>query len=341
MKPIEFYTTPEGEVTMRPLGEAERQLRESDTEFIQAFLEILREFYTEAYTALMEIYSKSSENKRYRDFLAVRRFIKCNFGLYDNVIDIDENWNFRFEFVGCPLRRDAQKEAMNLARIGNKYLADTEPWKLAKTDMERVGTILNISLQLVANLAIAFEPFLPFSSERLRQMLNMDSFDWAELGRNDLLPAGHQLNKPELLFEKIEDATIEAQVQKLLDTKKANEEANYKAKPIRANIEFDDFMKLDIRVGTVLECQKVPKADKLLQFKIDDGLETRTIVSGIAQHYKPEELVGKQVCFIANLAPRKLKGIVSEGMILSAENNDGSLAVVMPGREVKPGSEVK
>ena len=185
--------------------------------------------------------------------------------------------------------RDAQKEAMNLARIGNKYLADTEPWKLAKTDMERVGTILNISLQLVANLAIAFEPFLPFSSERLRQMLNMDSFDWAELGRNDLLPAGHQLNKPELLFE----------------------------------------------------CQKVPKADKLLQFKIDDGLETRTIVSGIAQHYKPEELVGKQVCFIANLAPRKLKGIVSEGMILSAENNDGSLAVVMPGREVKPGSEVK
>lgn len=237
--------------------------------------------------------------------------------------------------------RDAQKEAMNLARIGNKYLADTEPWKLSKTDMERVGTILNISLQLVANLAIAFEPFLPFSSERLRRMLNMDSFDWAELGRNDLLPAGHQLNKPELLFEKIEDATIEAQVQKLLDTKKANEEANYKAKPIRANIEFDDFMKLDIRVGTVLECQKVPKADKLLQFKIDDGLETRTIVSGIAQHYKPEELVGKQVCFIANLAPRKLKGIVSEGMILSAENHDGSLAVVMPGREVKPGSEVK
>ena len=237
--------------------------------------------------------------------------------------------------------RDAQKEAMNLARIGNKYLADTEPWKLAKTDMERVATILNISLQLVANLAIAFEPFLPFSSERLRQMLNMNSFDWSELGRDDLLAAGHQLNKPELLFEKIEDSVIEAQVQRLLDTKKANEEANYKAKPIRENIEFDDFMKLDIRVGTVLECQKVPKADKLLQFKIDDGLETRTIVSGIAQHYKPEELVGKQVCFIANLAPRKLKGIVSEGMILSAENNDGSLAVVMPGREVKPGSEVK
>ena len=237
--------------------------------------------------------------------------------------------------------RDAQKEAMNLARIGNKYLADTEPWKLAKTDMERVGTILNISLQLVANLAIAFDPFLPFSSEKLRKMLNMNTFEWSELGRDNLLPVGHQLNKPELLFEKIEDATIEAQVQKLLDTKKANEEANYKANPIRPNIEFDDFTKLDIRVGTILECQKVPKADKLLQFKIDDGLETRTIVSGIAKHYQPEELVGKQVCFIANLAPRKLKGIVSEGMILSAENNDGSLAVIMPGREVKPGSEVK
>ena len=237
--------------------------------------------------------------------------------------------------------RDAQKEAMNLARIGNKYLADTEPWKLAKTDMERVGTILNISLQLVANLAIAFDPFLPFSSEKLRKMLNKDTFEWSELGKDNLLPVGHQLNKPELLFEKIEDATIEAQVQKLLDTKKANEEANYKANPIRPNIEFDDFTKLDIRVGTILECQKVPKADKLLQFKIDDGLETRTIVSGIAKHYQPEELVGKQVCFIANLAPRKLKGIVSEGMILSAENNDGSLAVIMPGREVKPGSEVK
>ena len=237
--------------------------------------------------------------------------------------------------------RDAQKEAMNLARIGNKYLADTEPWKLAKTDMERVGTILNISLQLVANLAIAFEPFLPFSSEKLRKMLNMESFEWSELGRNDLLPVGHQLNKPELLFEKIEDSVIEAQVQKLLDTKKANEEANYKANPIRPNIEFDDFTKLDIRVGTILECQKVPKADKLLQFKIDDGLETRTIVSGIAKHYQPEELVGKQVCFIANLAPRKLKGIVSEGMILSAEDNDGSLAVIMPQKEVKPGSEVK
>ena len=237
--------------------------------------------------------------------------------------------------------RDAQKEAMNLARIGNKYLADTEPWKLAKTDMSRVETIMHISLQLVANLAIAFEPFLPFSSQTLRNMINMESFNWADLGRTDLIPAGHKINKPSLLFEKIEDETIEAQVQKLLDTKRANEEANYRAKEIRSNIEFDDFMKLDVRVGTVLECNKVPKANKLLQFLIDDGLEKRTIVSGIAQHYKPEELVGKQVCFVANLAPRKLKGVVSEGMILSAENVDGSLAVITPDREVKPGSEVK
>lgn len=237
--------------------------------------------------------------------------------------------------------RDAQKEAMNLARIGNKYLADTEPWNLAKTDMGRVGTILNLSLQLVANLAIAFEPFLPFSSERLRSMLHMGNVDWDKLGRSDLLPVGHRLGQPELLFEKIEDEAIEAQVQKLLDTKAANEAQNYKANPVRADIEFDDFLKLDIRVGTVLECHKVPKADKLLQFKIEDGLEQRTIVSGIAQHYAPEELVGKQVCFIANLPPRKLKGIVSQGMILSAENHDGSLSVIMPQREVKPGSEVK
>ena len=237
--------------------------------------------------------------------------------------------------------RDAQREAMNLARIGNKYLADTEPWKLAKTDMNRVGTIMNIALQITANLAIVFEPFLPFSMEKLNKMLNVEPLGWNRLGATDLLPAGHQLGKAELLFEKIEDSVIEAQIQKLLDTKKANEEANYQTKPIRENITFDDFTKLDIRVGTVLECTKVPKADKLLQFRIDDGLERRTIVSGIAQHYKPEELVGKQVCFIANLAPRKLKGIVSEGMILSAENWDGGLAVITPEKAVKPGSEVK
>ena len=238
--------------------------------------------------------------------------------------------------------RDAQKEAMNLARIGNKYLADTEPWKLAKTDMTRVATILNISLQLVANLAIAFEPFLPFSSDKLRKMLNMDNFDWAELGQTDLLPTGHQLGTPELLFEKIEDDVIQAQVDKLLATKKANEASNYKANPIKPVISFDDFEKLDIRVGTVLECEMVPKMKKLLKFKIADGLENRTIVSGIAQHYQPEELVGKQVLFIANLAPRQFKnGLVSEGMILSAENYDGSLAVTSLLKEVKPGSEVK
>ena len=238
--------------------------------------------------------------------------------------------------------RDAQKEAMNLARIGNKYLADTEPWKLAKTDMERVGTILNIALQLVANLAIAFEPFLPFSSKKLREMLNVEHLEWDNLGHTDLLPEGHQLGEAVLLFEKIDDATIQAQVDKLLATKKANEAANYKANPVKPVVSIEDFDKLDIRVGTVLECAPVPKMKKLLQFKIADGLENRTIVSGIAQHYKPEELVGRQVLFIANLAPRQFKnGLVSEGMILSAEDWDGSLAVTTVLREVKPGSEVK
>lgn len=237
--------------------------------------------------------------------------------------------------------RDALKEAMNLARIGNKYLADTEPWKLAKTDMNRVATILNLALQISANLAIAFEPFLPFSAKKLRNMLNMQIVDWNVLGHTDILPEGLQLNPAELLFEKIEDSTIEAQVQKLLDTKKANELKNHKAAPVRENISFEDFSKLDIRIGRVLECIKVPKADKLLQFKIDDGLGGRTIVSGIAKHYAPEDLVGKNVCFIANLAPRKLKGIESQGMILSAEDADGRLIVIEPADEVRPGSEVK
>lgn len=236
--------------------------------------------------------------------------------------------------------RDAQREAMNLARIGNKYLADMEPWKLAKTDMSRVATILNIALQIAANLSIVFEPFLPFSMKKLGKMLNLEPQAWDRLGATDLLPAGHALGQVELLFEKIDDSVIEAQVRKLQDRKKANEEANYKANPIRETISYDDFHKLDIRVGTILECTKVPKADKLLQFRIDDGLERRTIVSGIAHHYKPEELVGKQVCFVANLTPRKLKGIVSEGMILSAENFDGKLAVIMPEKEMKPGSVV-
>ena len=237
--------------------------------------------------------------------------------------------------------RDAQKEAMALARAGNKYLADTEPWKLAKTDMTRVATILNVSLQLVANLAIVFGPFLPFSAAKLRKMLNCDVKDWERLGETGLLPEGHLLGEPELLFEKIDDAVIEAQVQKLQDTKKANEAADRKANPIKEDAPFDDFQRFDIRVGTVLECTKVPKADKLLQFKIDDGISTRTIVSGIAKHYNPEELVGKQVCFVANFPARKLKGIESQGMILSAEDLDGSLSVITPMRQVRPGSEVK
>lgn len=236
--------------------------------------------------------------------------------------------------------RDAQKEAMNLARIGNKYLADSEPWKVFKTDPKRVETILNLSLQLVANLAIAFEPFLPFSSEKLRSMINMPDLKWDHLGQTDLLVAGHELNKPELLFEKIEDEVVEAQIKKLEETKKANEAANYKAAPIRADIDIEEFSKMDLRVGTVLECEKVPKADKLLRFLIDDGLEKRQILSGIAKYYKPEELLGKQVVFIANLPARKLRGLDSQGMILSAVNNDGSLSVITVDRPVKPGSEV-
>ena len=230
---------------------------------------------------------------------------------------------------------------MNLARIGNKYIADCEPWKVAKTDMKRVETILNISLQLVANLAIAFEPFLPFSSAKLRKMINIDQFDWNQLGSTDLLEAGHQLAEPELLFEKIEDDVIEFQLKKLEETKKANEAANYKAKEIKPNIPFEDFEKLDIRVGFIKACEKVKKADKLLKFTIDDGSgQDRTIVSGIAKFYKPEDLVGKRVCFIANLAPRKLKGIESQGMILSAEDFDGSLSVITTSADVKPGSQV-
>ena len=244
--------------------------------------------------------------------------------------------------------RDAQKEAMNLARIGNKYLADSEPWKVVKTDPKRVETVIHLSLQLVANLAVAFEPFLPFSSARLRGMLGMPEgseaakrLEWERLGATDLVPAGHRLGEPALLFEKIEDDVVERQVQKLLDTKRANEEAAYRANPVRPDITFEDFEKLDIRVGTVLSCERVPKADKLLKFEIADGMENRTIVSGIAKHYAPEELVGKQICFIANLPPRKLRGIESQGMILSAENFDGGLSVLCTDREVKPGSEVK
>ena len=237
--------------------------------------------------------------------------------------------------------RDAQKEAMNLARIGNKYLADAEPWKVIKTDPERVKTILYVSLQLVANLAIAFEPFLPNSSAKLREMLANPELTWEQLGQTDLLAAGTVLPKPELLFEKIEDETIQAQLDKLAAIKKQNEQDNYRANDIKPTIPFEDFEKLDIRVGTVTACERVPKMKKLLRFDIADGLENRVIVSGIAQHYEPEQLVGKQVCFIANLAPRTFKnGLTSEGMILSALNADGTLAVICPEKNVLPGSEV-
>lgn len=254
---------------------------------------------------------------------------------FADVKEVVESYLETFRF------RDALKEAMNLARIGNKYLADTEPWKVAKTDMARVETIMNIALQLTANLSIAFEPFLPFSVQKIRQFINKDNLTWEQLGRIDLLPAGHQLNPPELLFSKIEDETIEKQIQKLLDTKKANEQAvEIKVAPQKENIAFDDFAKLDLRVGKVLECIKVPKADKLLQFLIDDGMGKRTIISGIAAWYKPEDLVGKQVCFVANLEPRKLKGVESQGMLLSVEDSDETLSLIQPPKDVTPGSQI-
>ena len=237
--------------------------------------------------------------------------------------------------------RDALKAAMNLARIGNKYLADTEPWKAAKTDMGRVATILNISLQLVANLAIAFEPFLPFSSARLRKMLNIETADWNALGSLDILNAGWQLAEPELLFDKIPDPPIEAQLERLARIKEENRLAAWQAEPQKPIVDFDTFLKCDFRVGRVLECKKIPKSDKLLQILIDDGMEKRIIVSGIAHYYNPDDLVGKQVCFIANLAPRKLKGVESQGMILTAENPDGSLVLITPGGDVVPGSQIK
>ena len=241
--------------------------------------------------------------------------------------------NFRF--------RDAQKEAMNLARIGNKYLADTEPWKLAKTDMERVGTILHLSMQIAANLSIAFEPFLPFSAEKLRKMLNIDKAAWEELGSIDILPAGHSINTPELLFEKIDDEAIQKQLDRLARIRKENEMKAYKPAAVKALTNIEEFDKADIRVGTVLECQKVKKSDKLLQFRIDDGMGGRAILSGIAQSYpNPEELVGMQILFIANFPPRKMMGIESEGMILSAVNADGKLVLITPSKEVRNGVSV-
>ncbi len=238
--------------------------------------------------------------------------------------------------------RDAQKEAMNLARIGNRYITECEPWKVWKEDPKRVETILYVSLQLVANLAIAFEPFLPFSSRKLRSMLNLDSFEWENLGSTDLLKAGQQLNEPELLFEKIDDETIEIQLKKLADTKAANEASSFEPQPVKDNVSFDDFEKLDIRVGTVTSCEKVKKSKKLLKFHIDDGTtDGRTILSGIAAYYEdPSALVGKQVLFVANFEPRKMMGEESQGMILSAVDFDGSLSVVTTSKDIKPGCSV-
>lgn len=236
--------------------------------------------------------------------------------------------------------RDALKEAMNLARLGNKYLADTEPWKVIKTDEGRVKTILNICLQISANLSTLMEPFMPFSSQKLREFMNIDVIDWVKMG-DGVIPAGHELGEAGLLFEKIEDATIQAQIDKLLATKKANEMASVKAASAKENIQYEDFMKMDIRVGTIIAAEKVAKTKKLMKLTVDTGIDERTIVSGIAEHYTPEEVIGRQVSVLVNLEPKPLKGIVSQGMILMAENADGTLSFVSPDKEVKPGSEVR
>ncbi len=237
--------------------------------------------------------------------------------------------------------REALKEVMSLARLGNKYLADTAPWSVAKEDMKRVETILHLSLQITATLAIAFDPFLPFSSQKLQKMLQMNSLEWRKLGQMDLLQAGHQMAKPSLLFEKIEDEKIEEQIQKLLDTKKANEMAQRKAEPIAEATSFDEFMKMDLRVGRVKECSKVPKSDKLLQFKIDDGLGGRTILSGVAKYHSPEDLVGKNICFVANFPPRKMMGLLSEGMLLSAQDYmSKELKVLLLPDDLQAGSKI-
>ena len=237
--------------------------------------------------------------------------------------------------------REALAEMMNLARLGNKYLTDTEPWKLIKSDPERTATVMNLSLQICANLAILCAPFLPFTADKMHRIMNLQALGWKDAGRADLLMEGHQIDQPELLFEQISDETIQAQVDKLQATKAQNELNAWKPAEIKAPVTIDDFGKMDIRVGTILECCKVPKADKLLQFKIEDGMGTRTIVSGIAKYYPdPQALVGKQVCFIANFPPRKLKGVESQGMILSAEDKDGRLVLLTPSDVVTPGCNV-
>ncbi len=238
--------------------------------------------------------------------------------------------------------REALSEMMNLARLGNKYLTDQEPWKIFKTNPERVKTVLNVSLQICANLSILCAPFLPFTSEKLKTILQLGEHQWADAGRHDLIEANHLLNPASFLFEKIEDKEIEAQVQRLLDIKKQNEIANKSASPAKENISFEDFAKIDIRTGTILEAEKVAKTKKLLKLKVDTGIDTRTIVSGIAEYYEPQNIIGKKVSVLVNLAPKQLRGIESQGMILMAENADGSLHFVLPDSdEIKNGSEIR
>ena len=240
--------------------------------------------------------------------------------------------NYRF--------RDALAEVLNLARVGNKYLADTQPWHLIKTNAVRTGTVLNVALQIAAALAPLLEPFLPESAQKLAAMLNVKLGNWSSAAQTSLLPAGHQLQAPALLFAKIEDATVDAQVQKLFATKQANQLANTPVAAAKENISFDDFAKMDLRIGTITAAEKVPKTKKLLKLTVHTGLDERTIVSGIAEHFTPEELIGQQVQVLLNLAPRELKGIQSEGMLLLAENADGSLALMQPGKPVRNGSGV-
>lgn len=237
--------------------------------------------------------------------------------------------------------RQALAEAMNLARLGNKYLADTEPWKVVRTDPERVKTIMYVSLQITANLAILLEPFLPFSMDRLRGWLGIASLHWDAAGRSDLLTPGHIVSSGELLFSKIEDPEIDRQIQKLMDTRKNNESAVATVLPQKEDVTFDEFTKMDIRTATILEAEKVPKTTKLIKLKVDTGIDVRTIVSGIAEHFKADELPGKTISVIVNLAPRTIKGIESKGMVLLAEDETGKLVFVTPEKKIKNGSPVK
>jgi len=290
---------------------------------------ILGNFINRAVVLMHKFYEgKVPECGKLTDFdMATMNEIKENVHVLSDNLD-----NFKF--------REALKDAMNIARAGNKYLADTEPWKLVKTDPQRVETIMNIAAQICANLAVVFEPFLPFMSRKLQNALGVEQLNWSMAGNAGIIPAGRVLDKPELLFEKIEDNVVEAQIKKLQDAKRKNELAAWKPETVKEIVDFQTFEKMDIRIGKVLECEKVKKADKLLQFRIDDGMGGRTIVSGIAKYYKPEDLIGKEICFIANFEPRKLKGVVSEGMILSAVNADGHLVVIGPQGEVAPGASV-